>query len=155
MTLQLLALLRLFSLAAAVNLTGYEYVVVGSGAGGGPLAARLALAGHKTLLIEAGDDQGDTYNYTVPAFSPKTSEDATMSWNFFVRHYADDKQQACDYKTTYTTPDGGEYTGLNPQQARRSRARCILAPVLSAAALRTTSSSRSTRTGPTLTTSRL
>lgn len=35
----------------------YEYIVVGSGAGGGPLACRLAMAGHKTLLIEAGDDQ--------------------------------------------------------------------------------------------------
>lgn len=41
---------------AAVELE-YEYVVVGSGAGGGPLACRLAMAGHKTLLIEAGDDQ--------------------------------------------------------------------------------------------------
>jgi choline dehydrogenase len=46
------------SLVQAVNLTGYEYIVVGSGAGGGPLASRLAMAGHKTLLIEAGDDQG-------------------------------------------------------------------------------------------------
>ena len=29
--------------AYAVALTGYEYIVVGSGAGGGPLAARLAM----------------------------------------------------------------------------------------------------------------
>ncbi|PLB52515.1 choline dehydrogenase [Aspergillus steynii IBT 23096] len=108
------SLLGLSSLVAAVNLTGYEYIVVGPGAGGGPLAARLALAGHKTLLIEAGDDQGDSYNYTVPAFSVKSSEDEAMAWNFFVRHYADDEQQARDYKTTYTTPEGGEYTGLHP-----------------------------------------
>ncbi|OQD89796.1 hypothetical protein PENANT_c002G10592 [Penicillium antarcticum] len=103
-------------LAKAVELTGYEYVVVGSGAGGGPLAARLALAGHKTLLIEAGDDQGTNVNYTVPAFSAKASEDEAMAWNFFVRHYADDDRQALDYKTTYETPDGGEYTGLNPPE---------------------------------------
>jgi choline dehydrogenase len=102
------------SLAQAVNLTGYEYVVVGSGAGGGPLAARLALAGHKTLLIEAGDDQGTNVNYTVPAYSAKASEDPALSWNFFVRHYADEQRQALDFKTTYETPDGGEYTGLNP-----------------------------------------
>jgi choline dehydrogenase len=103
-------------LVEAVQLTGYEYVVVGSGAGGGPLAARLALAGHKTLLIEAGDDQGSNVNYTVPAFSAKASEDEAMAWNFFVRHYADEDRQALDYKTTYDTPDGGEYTGLNPPE---------------------------------------
>ncbi|KAF2640572.1 choline dehydrogenase [Massarina eburnea CBS 473.64] len=98
----------------AVNLTGYEYVVVGSGAGGGPLAARLALAGHKTLLIEAGDDQGANNNYTVPAYSGRSSEDPNLAWNFFVHHYADDARQARDYKTTYATPDGEEYTGLDP-----------------------------------------
>lgn len=104
------------TLTNAVDLTGYEYVVVGSGAGGGPLAARLALAGHKTLLIEAGDDQGDNNNYTVPAYSALASEDGAMAWNFFVRHYADDERQARDYKTTYETPDGGEYTGLDPPE---------------------------------------
>ncbi|CAL5868977.1 uncharacterized protein PFLUO_LOCUS3205 [Penicillium psychrofluorescens] len=102
------------SLVKAVEITGYEYVVVGSGAGGGPVAARLALAGHKTLLIEAGDDQGSNLNYSVPAFSAKASEDPVMSWNFFVRHYADEERQAKDYKTTYMTPDGIQYTGLNP-----------------------------------------
>lgn len=102
------------SLAKAANLTDYEYVVVGSGAGGGPLAARLALAGHKTLLIEAGDDQGANINYTVPAYNARVSEDPNLSWNFFVRHYADENRQARDYKTTYQTPDGGEYTGLSP-----------------------------------------
>lgn len=101
-------------LAAAVELTGYEYVVVGSGAGGGPLAARLALAGHKTLLIEAGDDQGHSTNYTVPSYSAKASEDEALAWNFFVRHYENDERQAQDYKASYTTPDGDEYTGLSP-----------------------------------------
>jgi choline dehydrogenase len=100
--------------ARAVDLTGYEYIVVGSGTGGGPLAARLALAGHKTLLIEAGDDQGANYNATVPAYHARSSEDEAMAWDFFVRHYADDARQARDYKTTYQTPSGGEYTGLNP-----------------------------------------
>jgi choline dehydrogenase len=91
----------------------YEYIIVGSGAGGGPLAARLALAGHKTLLIEAGDDQGANDNYTVPAYSPRSTEDPAMSWDFFVRHFADDAQQRKDLKLTYDCP-GGEYTGADP-----------------------------------------
>lgn len=37
-----------------------------------------------------------------------------MSWDFFVRHYADEQRQARDYKTSYDTPGGGFYTGLNP-----------------------------------------
>ena len=34
----------------------YEYIVVGSGAGGGTVAARLAEAGKTVLLLEAGGD---------------------------------------------------------------------------------------------------
>ncbi|KAK4163284.1 hypothetical protein QBC43DRAFT_370765 [Cladorrhinum sp. PSN259] len=101
-------------LVRAVDLTGYEYIVVGSGAGGGPVAARLALAGHKTLLIEAGDDQGSNVNYTVPAYHASSSEDPKLAWDFYVRHYSNDAQQARDWKTSYDTPDGGIYTGLNP-----------------------------------------
>jgi len=72
------------------------------------------MAGHKTLLIEAGDDQGANINYTVPAYNARVSEDPNLAWNFFVRHYADEKRQARDFKTTYQTSDGGEYTGLSP-----------------------------------------
>ncbi|KAK4121572.1 GMC oxidoreductase [Parathielavia appendiculata] len=108
-------------LVQAVDLTGYEYIVVGSGAGGGPLAARLALAGHKTLLIEAGDDQGTSTNYTVPAYHARVSEDEQLAWNFFVRHYADDARQARDWKTSYDTPDGNIYTGINPPPGSRMK----------------------------------
>lgn len=74
----------------------YEYIVVGSGAGGGPLAANLARKGHRVLLMEAGGDI-DNDNYKIPLFHPFASEDPEMRWDFFVRHYDDDAQS---YKDT-------------------------------------------------------
>lgn len=103
------------------DITGHEYVVVGSGPGGGVVAARLALAGHSVLLIEAGDDQGSNLNYSIPAFNAKVTEDPALAWDFFVRHYQDDARQELDYKLTYDTPDGGEYTGLNPPEGSEIR----------------------------------
>ena len=74
-----------------------EYIIVGSGAGGGPLAANIARAGHKVVLIEAGGAETDV-NYEVPAFHPFASEDPTFSWAYFVRHYADQARQQRDSK---------------------------------------------------------
>lgn len=75
----------------------HDFVIVGSGAGGGPLAANLALAGFKVLLIEAGSDTVDD-NYTVPAFHPRATEDPRLSWEFFVKHYSDDNRPERDPK---------------------------------------------------------
>ena len=85
----------------------FDYVVVGSGAGGGPVAANLALAGFRVLLLEAGGDEDD-YTYQVPAFHARASEDERFAWNFFVRHYADDAQQRRDEKFQ-TAQDGVLY----------------------------------------------
>jgi choline dehydrogenase len=76
----------------------YDYIVVGSGAGGGPLASNLAMAGYHVLLLEAGQDEGANPNYQVPAFACAASEDPAMAWDYFVRHYADDTQQRRDSK---------------------------------------------------------
>jgi hypothetical protein len=63
----------------------YDYIVVGSGPGGAPLAARLGLAGFQVLVIEAGADQAPIdVNITVPYLNAKASEDPNISWKFLV-----------------------------------------------------------------------
>src|SRR5690606_30142417 len=66
----------------------YDFVIVGSGAGGGPLAANLAFEGFSVVLIDAGSDQINDH-YSVPAFHGLATEDPLYSWEFFVRHYAE------------------------------------------------------------------
>ena len=89
--------------------SAFDYIIVGSGAGGGPLAARLTYAGKKVLVIEAGPDPAKTRSVAypeaevgevtqVPGYYGAASEDAEMSWMFSVRHYKDTERQKLDAK---------------------------------------------------------
>ena len=69
-----------------------DYVVVGSGAGGGPLACNLARAGFRVALLEAGGDP-PSWTREVPALHAHATEDEAMRWDFWVRTYADDARQ--------------------------------------------------------------
>lgn len=92
---------------------GYDcdYIVVGSGAGGGTVAARLAEEGMDVILLEAGSDprtEGGAArfpgDYDIPAFHAFASENPAMAWDFFVEHYSDHAQATRDPKRT---PDKG------------------------------------------------
>ena len=102
-----------------------EYIVVGSGPGGGTVAARLAEAGGSVILLEAGGDPrelqgGDPLkpetnrlplDYDVPAFHAFASENEAIKWDFFVRHYSDESQQKLDWKYVREI-DGGQAGGV-------------------------------------------
>jgi len=75
----------------------FDYIVVGPGAGGGPVACNLAKAGYKVGLIEAGQEP-DTTSYPVPVFHTYASEDPAMSWEFFVQHYSQNPQRDSKYR---------------------------------------------------------
>ena len=88
-----------------------EYIVIGSGAGGGVLAAHLAESGRTVLLLEAGGDPknivqqppippsgGLPNEYDVPVFHGLASENDAIKWDFYVRHYDNDDQQQLDPK---------------------------------------------------------
>ncbi|OOQ83570.1 alcohol dehydrogenase [Penicillium brasilianum] len=103
------------------EIDGYDYVVVGSGAGGGPLAANLAQNGHKVLLLEAGDDQGSNIHQQVPGFHFLSTEDKKMRWDYFVKHYADNTFAQQDSKMTWETTEGTLYVGLNPPSGSKPK----------------------------------
>ena len=89
-----------------------EFIVIGSGAGGGTVAARLAESGRRVLVLEAGADpradggtaaRANADDYDVPAFHPFSTENPSTRWDFFVRHYDDEGRQRRDpaYRETW------------------------------------------------------
>src|SRR4051794_40632022 len=75
----------------------FDFIVVGSGAGGGPLAANLATRGFRVLLLEAGG-RSENDLYRVPGFHGLASEDVEQRWDYWVHHYADLARERLDSK---------------------------------------------------------
>ncbi|KAK3314964.1 hypothetical protein B0H66DRAFT_521196 [Apodospora peruviana] len=130
------SLLSLFLVASAASLVAasptpqsnpgdvdseYDYVIVGSGAGGGPLACRLAMAGFKTLLIEAGGDANGNVNVSVPGYQAVVTQDPKLRWDIFVNHYKDQNRAKRDPKYTYEVGPYQYHVGPNPPPGAKEK----------------------------------
>jgi choline dehydrogenase len=91
----------------------YDYIVIGSGAGGGTVACRLAQRPRpdgrptRVLILEAGS-KGASDRKIFPIFPDDlpvahawASEDPALAWSFYVKHYRDKndpmKNRLCPY----------------------------------------------------------
>lgn len=79
----------------------YDYIVVGSGPGGGPLAVSLAKANYSVLLLEAGDDSLQGGGQYPP----------TITWDFFVKHYEEEERIRQYHRLTWRLTNGQYWVG--------------------------------------------
>ncbi|KAH7382389.1 hypothetical protein DE146DRAFT_770349 [Phaeosphaeria sp. MPI-PUGE-AT-0046c] len=109
----------LAALAASVPVSAsqtaeYDYVIIGSGPGGGSLAANLATSGYSVFLIEAGGDHSEGILETIPQLNARAAESPGHSWQFYVEHFQNETQARRDSKYAYMQSDGSCYVGIDP-----------------------------------------
>ncbi|KAL2108232.1 hypothetical protein VUR80DRAFT_4097 [Thermomyces stellatus] len=94
----------------------FDYIVVGSGPGGGPLAVNLADAGYTVLLLEAGQNHTAGNNQMIPAFFGEAQWDESQAWWFYTKDYSDKEQAAKNSKMVWVKPDGEYWIGRDPPE---------------------------------------
>lgn len=91
----------------------YDYIVTGSGPGGGTIAVNLARAGYSVLLIEAGTDESNDIATQILSLGTLGSP-PSLSWNFYVKH-SNDLEQAKRYNLMVWRLQNGElWVGRDP-----------------------------------------
>lgn len=86
----------------------YDYIVIGSGPGGAPVASNLAKAGHSVLLLEAGDDQSSDVSTQILSIG---YPQLTNRWDFYVKTYANESQELKNNHLTWQRADGSLWIG--------------------------------------------
>ncbi|KAL5121974.1 hypothetical protein ACEQ8H_000190 [Pleosporales sp. CAS-2024a] len=100
------------SQSVATDSNTYDYIVTGSGPGGGTIATNLARAGYSVLLIEAGDNEENDIRTQILALTSFSNH--AVTWHFFVRH-SDDEERTKRYKLLVWRLTNGEYwVGVDP-----------------------------------------
>jgi choline dehydrogenase len=101
--------------------TPLDFIIVGAGAGGAPIAARLAERGYTVLVTEMGQKQpakpstSVVENTDVPLLHPEVTEDPRHSLRFFVKHFDTDPAGSLDPKQ-YTPPPDTQ--AIHPEDER-------------------------------------
>ncbi|KAL2269622.1 hypothetical protein VTJ83DRAFT_1806 [Remersonia thermophila] len=86
----------------------FDYIVVGSGPGGAPIATNLAKAGYSVLLLEAGEDRSGDLKTSIISLAAPTIND---SWDFYVRQHDDETVELKNGHLTFRKPDGSLWAG--------------------------------------------
>jgi choline dehydrogenase len=98
--------------------TPFDFIVVGAGAGGAPLAARLVERGYTVLVVEMGPEKAPTppgavvENTTVPLLHTETTEDKRLSLEFFVKHFDEDPDRSLDWKVHRPSDSRRDMAGI-------------------------------------------
>ena len=97
----------------------FDYIVIGSGPGGGPLAVNLAEAGYTVLLLEAGQNYTTKNSQAIPAFIGEAQWDEAQGWWFYTQNYANETEAAKSSKMVWEKPDGEYWLGVDPPEGSK------------------------------------
>lgn len=97
----------------------FDYIVIGSGPGGGPLAVNLAEAGYTVLLLEAGQNHTSKISQEIPAFFGEAQWDEEQGWWFYTKNYGNETEAAKSSKMVWEKPDGEYWIGVDPPEGSK------------------------------------